>query len=158
MKAPNAQEQRAEASYIPVRGRKERKAIPLQTISGILNESPSHRRQVKGKKFRESTTNVNFDSSMKVVHTLNTPDVRHEITLLRGCLGTPGSGQRRNQPQGTPKGGVCQKGLGVFCTRGKRGNSSMEPPAGTLHLRILNRLGCLTRGSQQVSGGGCRRT
>lgn len=117
MKAPNAQEQRAEASYIPACGRKERKAIPLQTISGILNESPSHRRQVKGKKFRESTTNVNFDSSMKVVHTLNTPDVRHEITLLGGVWEPPAQGKggiNRKAPRkgGMPKGvrGVLHQG------------------------------------------------
>ena len=44
-----------------------------------------------------------------------------------GCLGTPGSGQGRNQPQGTPK-GVCQKGLGVFCTRGVKGELKHGTP------------------------------
>lgn len=114
MKAPNTQEQRAEASHIPVRGRKERKAIPLQTISGILNESPSHRRQVKGKKFRESTTNVNFDSSMKVVHALNTPDVRHEITLLRGVWEPPGQGKGGINRKAPRKGGVSKGVRGVL--------------------------------------------
>lgn len=38
MKAPNTQEQRAEARR-PARGRKERKAMPPETISGVLNES-----------------------------------------------------------------------------------------------------------------------
>lgn len=34
-----------------------------------------------------------------------------------GCLGTPGSGQGRNQPQGTPKGGVS-KGVRGFLHQG----------------------------------------
>lgn len=107
MKAPNTQEQRAEASHIPMRGRKERKAMLPETTSGVLNESRA-RTQCSRRAARNNPT--------------------------WGCLGTPGSGQGRNQPQGTPKGGGYQRGLGVFCTRGSRGNSSMEPPAGTLHL------------------------
>lgn len=94
---------------------------------------------------------------MKVVPALNAPDVRHEITLLEGVWEPPDQGKGGINRK-APRKGVCQKGLGVFCTRGKGGNSSMEPPAGTLHRRILNRLGCLIRGRQQVSGGGCRRT
>lgn len=133
MKAPNTQEQRAEASHIPVRGRKERKAIPLQTISGILNESPSHRRQVKGKRNKRKHSKLKVRSSMKVVHTLNAPDVRHEITLLRGVWEPPVQGKGGINRK-APRKGVCQKGSGVFYTRGKGGNSSMEPPAGTLHL------------------------
>ena len=129
MKAPNPQEQRADASYIPVRGRKERKAIPPETISGILNESPSPRHRVKGKRTKCKHSKLKVRSSMKVVLALNAPDVRHEITLLGGVWEPPAQGKRRNQPQGTPK-EVCQKGLGVLCTRGKGGTQAWNPLQG----------------------------
>jgi len=70
---------------------------------------------------------------MKVVPALNAPDVRHEITLLGGVWEPPAQGKGGINRK-APRKGVCQRGLGVFCTRGKGGNSSMEPPAGTLHL------------------------
>ena len=94
---------------------------------------------------------------MKVVHALNTPDVRHEITLLGSVWEPPAQGKGGINRK-APRKGVCQKGLGVFCTRGVKGELKHGTPVGTLHLRILNRLDCLIRGSQQVSGGGCRRT
>jgi len=67
---------------------------------------------------------------MKVVHALNAPDARHEITLLGGVWEPPGQGKGGINRK-APRKGVCQKGLGVFCTRGKGGNSSMEPLQGT---------------------------
>lgn len=94
---------------------------------------------------------------MKVVPALNTPDVRHEITLLGGVWEPPAQGKGGINRKAPRKGGVSKGVRGVLHQEVK-GNSSMEPPEGTLHPRILNRLNCLMRGSQQVSGGGCRRT
>lgn len=75
---------------------------------------------------------------MKVVLALNAPDVRHEITLLGGVWEPPAQGKGGINRK-APRKGVCQKGLGVFCTRGK-GELKHGTPVGTLHLRILNRL------------------
>lgn len=86
---------------------------------------------------------------MKVVPALNAPDVRHEITLLGGVWEPPAQGKGGINRK-APRKGVCQKGLGVFCTRGKGGTQAWNP--------CRNPFGCLIRGSQQVSGGGCRRT
>lgn len=91
---------------------------------------------------------------MKVVLALNVPDVRHEITLLGDVWEPPAQGKGGINRK-APRKGVCQKGLGVFCTRGKGGNSSMEPLQEPFTSEPLGRL---IRGSQQVSGGGCRRT
>lgn len=64
---------------------------------------------------------------MKVVHALNAPDARHEITLLEGVWEPPDQGKGGINRKAPRKGGVCQKGLGVFCTRGKGGTQAWNP-------------------------------
>lgn len=126
MKAPNTQEQRADARYIPVRGRKERKAMLPGTISGVLNESPFHRHRVKGKRNKCKHSKLKVRSSMKVVHALNAPDVRHEITLLEGVWEPPAQGKGGINRKAPRKGGVSRGVRGVL-HQGQKGNSSMEP-------------------------------
>ena len=73
------------------------------------------------------------ESSMKVVPALNAPDVRHEITLLGGVWEPPAQGKGGINRKAPRRGGVSKGVRGVLHQR-SRGNSSMEPPAGTLHL------------------------
>lgn len=70
---------------------------------------------------------------MKVVHTLDAPDVRHEITLLGGVWEPPAQGKGGINRK-APRRGVSKGVRGVLHQGVKGGNSSMEPPAGTLHL------------------------
>ena len=91
---------------------------------------------------------------MKVVHALNVPDVRHEITLLGGVWEPPAQGKGGINRK-APRKGVCQRGQGCSAP-GAKGELKHGTPVGTLHL--LNPLDRLIRGSQQVSEGGCRRT
>lgn len=64
---------------------------------------------------------------MKVVSALNAPDVRHEMTLLGGVWVPPAQGKGGINRK-TPRKGVCQKGLGVFCTRGVKGELKHGTP------------------------------
>lgn len=94
---------------------------------------------------------------MKVVHTLDAPDVRHEITLLGGVWEPPAQGKGGINRK-APRRGVSKGVRGVLHQGVKGGTQAWNPLQGPFTFRILNRLGCLIRGSQQVSGGGCRRT
>lgn len=91
---------------------------------------------------------------MKVVHALNAPDVRHEITLLGGVWEPPAQGKGGINRK-APRRGVSRGVRGVL-HQGERGELKHGTPVGTLHLP--DSLDRLIRGSQQVSGGGCRRT
>lgn len=134
---------------------KRRSIWPHQINSTFLNEGPSPRHRVKGKRTKCKHSKLKVRSSMKAPDApvdgvreskentldifstgliLNESRVRTQCSRRAarndptwGCLGTPGSGQGRNQPQGTPK-GVCQKGLGVFCTRGVKGELKHGTP------------------------------
>lgn len=77
---------------------------------------------------KENTLDIfqQVQSSMKVVPALDAPDVRHEITLLGGVWEPPTQGKGGINRK-APRKGVCQKGLGVFCTRGKGGTQAWNP-------------------------------
>ena len=105
----------------------------FQRKYSLLNEGPSPRHRVKGKRTKCKHSKLKVRSSMKVVPALNAPDVRHEITLLGGVWEPPAQGKGGINHK-APRKGVCQKGVRGVLHQGQRGNSSMEPPAGTLHL------------------------
>lgn len=122
---------------------KRRNIWPHQINSTFLNEDPSPRHRVKGRELGGlETAKLKVIPSMKAPvapvdgvreSKENTLDIFATGPILNesrartqcsrraarnnptwGCLGTPGSGQRRNQPQGTPKGGVSKGVRGVL--------------------------------------------
>lgn len=63
-------------------------------------------------KFRSNVATVH--SSMKVVHALNAPDARHEITLLEGVWEPPDQGKGGINRKAPRKGGVSKGVRGVL--------------------------------------------
>lgn len=86
---------------------KRRSIWPHQINSTFLNEGPSPRHRVKGKRTKCKHSKLKVRSSMKVVSALNAPDVRHEMTLLGGVWVPPAQG----------KGGINRKAPRRGCVK-----------------------------------------
>lgn len=67
---------------------------------------------------------------MKVVPALNTPDVRHEITLLGGVWEPPAQGKGGINRKAPRKGGVSKGVRGVLHQGVKRGTQAWNPLQG----------------------------